>query len=144
MDERNYGHQGAAGILGGARAMQQGERQQAQHGTNLGVLGMAVPDFQWNRDGSRMFEDAALELLTKDKELAKAILPQARALQMQKQTLDRLMMIGQSAGEDVTALGPIQEYLEEQRQRMSRDILAKANLPSSASKPKFKVKAPRM
>lgn len=97
------------------------------------------------KHGADFFQEAAANLMMTDPDLADDIKARARSLDMQSKQMAKLMQIGAAMGEDVSSLGPIVEQLQQQRQKAFRDLIGRANVPTSASKPgKPDIKRPRM
>lgn len=115
---------------------QQGQRQQAQAGMAQGrrIEDIAAPG-QMGRDGSQFFMEAAAELMLTDPALSDDIKGRARALDLQSKQMMKLMQIGSAMGEDMSSLGPIAEQLQKARQKAFQELIGKANVPTSASKP---------
>lgn len=96
------------------------------------------------RDGSQFFMDAAAELMLTDPALSDDIKGRARALDLQSRQMMKLMQIGSAMGEDMSSLGPIAEQLQKARQKAFQELIGRANVPTSATKPKVNIGAPGM
>lgn len=111
-------------------------------GSPQGMAAMGQPQ---QFDGSQFFMDAAAGLMMTDPALSDNIKGRARSLDMQSKQMMKLMKIAQAMGEDVSSLGPIADQLLQQRDKVFKELVGRANVPTSASKPaRPKVNRPRM
>jgi len=96
-------------------------------------------------DPMAMFAGAADSLMATDRELFDDIKMRARAVNAQFEQMGKLMQIAGAMGQDTSALMPIMDTLMKEREKMMREIIGKANVPTSASKPaKPQVQRPAM
>lgn len=110
-------------------------------GSPQGMAAMGQPQ----QDGSQFFMDAAAQLMMTDPALKDDIKGRARALDMQSKQMMKLMQIGAAMGEDVSSLGPIAQQLQKQRDKAFKELIGRANVPTSASKPgRPDIRKPRM
>lgn len=130
-------HGSGVSVNAGNLMDQMAMRQQGQRGmrpNQTGFMDMMAPG-QMQRDGSEFFQEAAANLMMTDPDLAEDIKGRARALDMQSKQMAKLMQIGAAMGEDVSSLGPIAEQLKAQRDKIFKELIGRANVPTSASKP---------
>ena len=107
--------------------------------------GMKKRGAGYAHDPMAMFAGAADSLMATDRELFDDIKMRARAVNAQFEQMGKLMQIAGAMGQDTSALMPIMDTLMKEREKMMREIIGKANVPTSASKPaKPQVQRPAM
>ena len=124
----------------------QGQGTQARNNMmpQSGFAGMAPPG-QGPMGGNQFFLDASVDLMLTDPALDQDIRARARALSAQTKQMTKLLQIGAAMGEDVSGLMPIAQQLEQARQKVFKELIGRANVPTSASKPgKPQMSAPKV
>lgn len=126
----------------------QSQGQGAQARNNMmpqqGFAGMAPPG-QGPQGANQFFLDASVDLMLTDPALDDDIRGRARALSAQTKQMTKLLQIGAAMGEDVSGLMPIAQQLEQARQKVFKELIGRANVPTSASKPaRPDIRKPRM
>lgn len=86
-------------------------------------------------DAMAMFAGAGEQLIRQDRELFKDIKQRTRAVHLQYEQMAKLIQIAGAMGQDASALAPIMETLDKERKKLMREIVGRANVPTSASKP---------
>jgi hypothetical protein len=75
-----------------------------------------------------MLAETGNRVIAKDRAMFDEIKQRARVVGIQAEQMGKLMMIAQKVGIDVSALEPIMETLQEERQRVMKQIIAKQGM----------------
>lgn len=103
-------------------------RQQAAPQGMAGPQGMAAMGQQQPANAGQFFMDAAAQLMMTDPDLADDTKARARSLDTQSKQMAKLMQIATAMGEDVSALGPIAQQLQKQRDKAFKELIGRANV----------------